>query len=108
VYHSQVLKAKFFSADHKVHEQQFSLKAEGVTEFELLEGFKTAAVLLNSSNLGYARVLLDSKSTQYFLENLSTVESQLDRTYIWMLLYDQVKMCKVTPVEYLKCFLRHV
>ena len=25
-----------------------------------------------------------------------------------MLLYDQVKMCKVSPVDYLKCFLRHV
>lgn len=70
-----MLNAKFFSEDHTFYEQQFTLNEEGITEFEFTapEGFKTAAVLLNSGNLGYARVLLDDKSTQYFLENLSSV-----------------------------------
>jgi len=67
VYHEQVINIKLFSSEHQTHVQKFILKAEGMTEFKSEAPFKPVAALLNSSNLGYARVLLDSSSISYFL-----------------------------------------
>jgi hypothetical protein len=49
---------------------EFRLLAEKVTEVEVDCGFKPEAVLLNSGNLGYARVVLDKSSIGFFLDKI--------------------------------------
>jgi hypothetical protein len=63
------------------------------------------AVLLNSGTKGYARVLLDPQSISFFLANMNMIDDQLDRSYIWMLLRDHLKLCMLSPKDYLKCII---
>lgn len=46
------------------------------------------AVLINANNKGYCRVLFDESSKVFFLQNLSKVKSNLNRSYLWRALYD--------------------
>lgn len=64
--------------------------------------------MLNSGNLGYARVFLDDESIAYFMEHIGKVDDQLDRTYLWMLLFDSLKRKKITPTEYIDFFLKNI
>lgn len=104
-----MIQVKLFGEDPSQYiVQKFKLNAETFTELEVKAGFKVRAALLNSGNLGYARVLLDDQSTSYFLEKIGSIEDQLDRSYVWMILRDHVKLCKVSPSEYIECFVKNM
>lgn len=53
------------------HEESFHLKPEPETVIQCADlQFQPQAALPNSSNLGYARVLLDEASLAFFTKNL--------------------------------------
>jgi hypothetical protein len=64
--------------------------------------------MLNSGTLGYARVLLDEDSINFFLKNISLIDDQLDRSYMWMILRDHIVLCNVTPKAYLECVIDNI
>jgi|TARA_B110001450_G_C17337459_1_gene366055 hypothetical protein len=67
-----------------------------LTLFECTSPFKPIAALLNSGNIGYARVILDTPTIKFFMGNMQKV-SQNDRIYIWIILYNAVKQLKMKP-----------
>ena len=81
--------------------------AQDVTEIECTANFKPITCLVNSGNLGFARVQLDDNSIQYFLKNIGNIEDQLDRTYMWMILKNHVHQCKVHPEAFVDCFIKN-
>eukprot|EP00347_Sterkiella_histriomuscorum_P001356 403372348 len=66
-----------------------------------------AAILLNANNKGYCRVILDHQSQQFFLNNLSMIQSKVNRGYIWKKLFDQVRNKLLQPQDYLECLFTH-
>lgn len=68
---------------------------------------KPSAVLINSGLKGYCRTVLDSDSLQFFLENLSQIDDDLTRSYIWRTLWDNLKINVVSGDEFLECFIDH-
>ena len=89
----------------QVHEQLFKLEGGPETLIEVETKFEVKAVLLNSGTKGYARVLLDPASISFFLSNMNLIEDQLDRSYIWMILRDHLKLCMLSPKDYLQCII---
>lgn len=75
---------------------------------ENCENMRPVAALVNASNQGYARVILDNSSIEYFLANISSIKMQADRTQTWQVLHDHVRMCKVSPADFLKCVIEHI
>lgn len=60
------------------------LKAEEETVImENCENMRPVAALVNAGAQGYARLVFDERSIEYFLANISSIKLQLDRTYIW-------------------------
>jgi hypothetical protein len=53
---------------------------------------KPSAILVNGNNKGYCRTVLDHESLQFFLANLSKVKDDLNRSYIWRTLWDNLKI----------------
>ena len=52
---------------------------------------KPVAVLPNSSNKGYCRVLLNKASIEHFVEHfMETHVSTYNRTYLWRILFDHI------------------
>ena len=78
------------------------LKFQGVINENDLLVCDTLAVLPNSNNRGYCRVVLDSKSLDHFSEYLSQPHiNKYDRCYILQILFDHIKIKKFTPRMYL-------
>jgi aminopeptidase N len=107
VYQQQVMNIKFIGEHQKVHIQQFMLEGPQTT-IESTCKFEVKAALPNSGTLGYARVLLDDASIAYFLANMKSVKDQADRTYIWMILRDHIKLLSVSPKAYLECIILNI
>ena len=61
----------------------------------------------NANCKGYCRVLLDKTSTEFFLENLSQV-GMANRCYLWRILFDQVRLIKISPMEFLTAVQTHL
>ena len=70
--------------------------------------FQPAAVLVNANLKGYCRVYLDQSSLVFFLANLSKIKNTLNRTYLYRVLFDQIKMRNLKPNEYLECIFTHL
>jgi hypothetical protein len=67
------------------------------------------AVMPNSNNRGYCRALLDEASLAHFVKYLSAEHiSAYDRTYLWKILYDQVRLLSFSPLNYIKTILAHL
>ena len=66
------------------------------------------AVLVNANNKGYCRVVLDPESLKFFLQNLSMIEDDLNRNYVWRILCDNLKIKIVTPDEFIQCVNDHL
>lgn len=59
--------------------------------------FKPKAVLVNSKNKGYCRSVLDPESLEFFLANISKIEVDHDRSLIWRILGDNLKLSVLKP-----------
>lgn len=61
------------------------------------------AILPNSNNKGYCRVLLDTLSLNHFKTHLLDNHiSTYDRTYLWRILFDHVCLLKIRPEEFVR------
>ena len=69
---------------------------------------KPAAILLNANNKGYCRVTLDKDSRNFFLEHLQKCQDDLNRSNIWRIICDNMKMGLVSAQEFIKCFNDHI
>lgn len=79
-------------------------------QFQLLVGFrkKPSAILLNANNKGYCRVTLDKDSKSFFLGNLSKCQDDINRSNIWRIICDNMKMGLITGTEVIECFNKHI
>ena len=68
---------------------------------------KPCAILVNGNNKGYCRTVLDNESLKFFLANLSKIKDDLNRSYIWRTLWDNLKIKVVTGEQFLQCVLDH-
>lgn len=94
VLHEQLIDVALYDQDGT--ERIFSniiLQAENYT-YDVITGLeiKPAAILVNANNKGYCRVVFEKESLHYFLEHLNLIESDLNRTYIWRTLTDNMKI----------------
>lgn len=55
------------------------------------------AILLDSNNKGYCRVILDEFSKIFLLENLKKIKEDINRSYIWRIFMDSVIREDITP-----------
>ena len=62
---------------------------------------------MNANLKGYCRTVIDPKSLDFFLHNLSLIEDELNRSYIWRTLWDNLKINIVSVEQYLQCFIKH-
>lgn len=61
------------------------------------------AVLPNSSNKGYCRVVLDHASIEHFVAHfMESHVNTYNRTYLWRILFDHIKMKKMHPNKFLE------
>lgn len=65
------------------------------------------AVLVNAGVKGYCRTIIDSMSLSFFLESLSLIKDDLNRSYVWRTLWENLKLGNVTGFQVLDCFLKH-
>jgi hypothetical protein len=68
---------------------------------------RPCAILVNGDNKGYCRSILDAESLIFFLANLSKIKDDLNRSYIWRTLWDNLKLGILTGEQYLECVLNH-
>ena len=60
---------------------------------KVLQGKPVVAVMPNSGNHGYCRVILSNESIDHFVNNLMKAHiNTFDRTYLWRILFDHVYM----------------
>lgn len=69
---------------------------------------KPSAILLNANNKGYCRVTLDKDSKNFFLGNLSKCQDDINRSNIWRIICDNMKMGLITGAEVIECFNKHI
>lgn len=70
-------------------------KAQTVSAISGLKA-KPTAVLLNANNKGYCRVTLDDASKSFFLANLSICKDDINRSNIWRIICDNMKLGLIT------------
>ena len=86
-----------------MHIQSEQLTRERTSVFK----YKPSAILVNGNIKGYCRTVLDQDSLQFFLANLSKVRDDLNRSYIWRTLWDNLKIKVLTGEQFLQCVLDH-
>lgn len=87
-----------------------SVKAEEFTK-DVYEGpldQAPVAILVNANNKGYCRVVLDTTSQLVFLKSLRNIENSTNRSYVWRTLFDQVKLFKIHPQQFLECVFTNI
>ena len=103
---------KLFTLDDdgqlQTHTESVHLLARKETKIEISPPFQPQAILLNSGIQGYARVILDFQSVKFMLENISKLGDQLDRSYVWSLLGDHIRLLLLPPKQYIECFLKNI
>jgi hypothetical protein len=62
---------------------------------------------VNGNNRGYCRTILDKQSLAFFLANLSKIKDDLNRSYIWRTLWDNLKIKVLTGEQFLSCVQDH-
>lgn len=68
---------------------------------------KPSAILVNGNNKGYCRSILDKQSLDFFLANMSKISDELNRSYLWRTLWDNLKIGLLTGEQFLQCVLDH-
>ena len=77
--------------------------AETKVKLELPENDGVLAVMPNSGNHGYCRVVLSSEHVAYFNENLMTCPiTQYDRSYMWRILADHVMQARFSANDFVR------
>lgn len=63
---------------------------------------------MNSGIKGYARVNLDEQSIRMLQSKIGTIENQLDRTYFWSILFDNIKLGNMNPKKFVEMFINEI
>ena len=81
-----------------------------MVRFSVISGLKKkpSAVLLNANNKGYCRVTFDITSKSFFLANLSQCKDVINRSNIWRIICDNMKLGLITHEEVIECFNKHI
>lgn len=69
---------------------------------------RPAAVLVNANNKGFCRAILDRDSQSFFLQNLSSIESAVNRGNVWRILCDNTVLGLIKGETLLKCAAKHI
>jgi len=110
VYHEQVIDVALYDKDCNprvvadVRVQSAPQTKDAVTGLEQLP----CAVLVNANNKGYCRTVIDPHSLPFFLENLSSIEDSLNRSLIWRVLCDNMKLGVISAEQFIVCVEKHL
>jgi aminopeptidase N len=72
------------------------------TELHQFNGLKVSCVILNVSDWGYCKVVLDDLSLNTLKRHLSKLPEGLTRQLVWRSLFDMVRDIKISGVEFLE------
>jgi hypothetical protein len=51
---------------------------------------------------------MDADNIKYFIMNLSEIKNQNDRGYLWIVLFDSLKLQKMTPKQYVQLVIDNI
>lgn len=60
---------------------------------------KIDGVVINANLKGYCRVVLDPSHMNFFMDNIGLMD-EVNRSYMWHILYDHVLMNQAEPREF--------
>ncbi len=66
------------------------------------------AILLNYSDLTFAKIEIDVKSIAYFETNLRNIKDSLLRAMVWRTYYEMVRDCKITSKKYCEFIIKNI
>ena len=70
--------------------------------------FKPKGVLVNANNKGYCRVIFDADSINFFTKNVSMIKDDVNRSNIWRILCDNMRLNIISGQDLLKCVITHL
>jgi aminopeptidase N len=103
----QRLDISLFSQEGQIHviKNHVLSEKDEVTVVDLSSvpaGFKFVAVYLNHGSHAYAKVRFDQSSIDWFIKNLSSVESAVTRAAIWRYFWMLVMDKKMSSLKYME------
>ena len=88
VFRMQKIDIAFYYEDSEVSYPSILIQDKEVTEVEELKGKdKPSGYLLNSQHYGYCKIKLEESSIDYFVDNLRSIKSDLDRNVVYRYLW---------------------
>lgn len=64
--------------------------------------------MLNYEDHGFAKIIFDTYSQQFFMKNLLKIDDILTRTYIWRNFYDMVSDALIPSTKYIDLFVFNI
>lgn len=98
------IKIAFFKEDCTYDVIEAFIKPEKVTEIRFNASNKYKAVLLNFDDHTFAKVVIDSKSLNFFSSNMVKISDTLTRTLCWRSFFDMVKDGIIPSTRYIEIF----
>lgn len=86
------------------------MRADEITAriYECPIALAPSAILIDSNNKGYCRVVLDDGSIKFFRSNLHRIKNTTNRSYLWRILADQVKLLRLSPADFIEVVLHNL
>lgn len=90
------------------HRVEIDVEAENTSVPELVGRQRPALILLNDSDLAYAKIRFDEESWKCAVEQLATVEDSLARALIWNSAWDSTRDGETPARDYIRMVLQNV
>jgi hypothetical protein len=90
IYREQVIDIATYDSYGNETSVQKHVRADEITGriYECPIALAPAAILIDSNNKGYCRVVLDDASIKFFRQNLYRIKNVTNRSYLWRILAD--------------------
>ena len=92
----------------RTHHIELDVDGAQTTVNQLVGLDRPDLVLLNDSDLAYAKIRLDEKSRQVAMENLSGIEDSLARTLVWTAAWDATRDAEAPASDFVQLVLDHI
>lgn len=96
----------FYNGEENKVIQNIIVNASNITEIKELHGLKAPdAVLLNSNDWAYVKLILDKTSISFFKNNLLIVKDLLSRQMIYRSFFDMMRDARLSSIEFLELYI---
>jgi aminopeptidase N len=90
------------------HYLEMDVDGESTEVKELIGKARPQLVLLNDSDLAYAKIRLDEPSRIFAMDNLSKIEDSLARTLVWTAAWDATRDAEAPASDFVQLVLDHI